>query len=198
MLALIRQNLVDLKATYGDARRTQITDQARGALTVHDVLPEEDVWVTVRSDGTVGRAAGRLPAGSRRAAVRARGKHPLRPVPDQPAGPGDADRRSPAARRRGRESLWTWAGCARGDHIAAAFTAQKPNGEPVEGYLVLATARGAVKRINLADLAAAAQANPNVIKLDEDDTSRGPSPSSGGGEIMLVTAGGQVIRFCRR
>ena len=66
VLALIRQNLVDLKATYGDARRTQITDQARGALTVHDVLPEEDVWVTVRTDGTVGRAPGRLPAGTPR------------------------------------------------------------------------------------------------------------------------------------
>ena len=66
VLALIRQNLVDLKASYGDARRTQITDQAQGTLTVHDVLPDEDVWITVRSDGTVGRAAGRLARGNSR------------------------------------------------------------------------------------------------------------------------------------
>ena len=169
VLALIRQNLVDLKATYGDARRTQITDQARGALTVHDVLPEEDVWVTVRTDGTVGRAAGRLPSGaaapqfvleanthcdlyliSRRGQATRIGVHQL---PDG-AGVNHAD----------------LGGLRRTDQIAAAFTAQKPNGEPLEGYLVLATAKGAIKRVNLADLAAAAQANPNVIKMDENDS----------------------------
>ncbi|MGE5603987.1 MAG: DNA gyrase C-terminal beta-propeller domain-containing protein, partial [Nitrososphaerales archaeon] len=194
VLALIRQNLVDLKSTYGDARRTQITDQARGALTVHDVLPEEDVWVTVRTDGTVGRAAGRLPAGakapqfvleanthcdlyliSRRGQATRIGVHQL---PDG-AGAHHAD----------------LGGLRRGDEIAAAFTAQKPNGEPLEGYLVLATAKGAIKRINLTDLAAAAQANPNVIKLDESDRLAWAATSNGGGEIMLVTGGGQVIRF---
>jgi hypothetical protein len=60
---------------------------------------------------------------------------------------------------------------------------------------VLATARGAIKRVNLADLAAAAQANPVVIKLDADDELVWAATSSGGAEIMLITAGGQAIRF---
>ncbi len=193
VLALIRQNLVDLKATYGDARRTQITDQARGALTVHDVLPEEDVWVTVRSDGTVGRAPERLPAGTAAPLfvleanthcdlylINRRGQATRIGVHQLPDGAG--------------ANHFDLGGLKRGDHIAAAFTAQKPNGEPVEGFLVLATAKGAIKRINMADLAAAAQANPNVIKLD-DDTLAWAGVSSGGGEIMLVTAAGQVIRF---
>jgi DNA gyrase subunit A len=195
VLALIRQNLVDLKATYGDARRTQITEQARGALTVTDVLPDEETWVTVRRDGTVGRAALRLPAGtaapqwvlpanthcdlylvSRRGQATRIGVHQL------PDGAGNPH--------------WDMGGLKRGDRIAAAFTARKPNGEPLEGYVVLATARGAVKRINLADLAAAAQANPIVIKLDaDDDLVWAGTSSGGGGEIMLVTAGGQAIRF---
>ena len=194
VLALIRQNLLDLKATYGDARRTQITDQARGALTVTDVLPDEEAWVTLRTDGTVGRAAGRLSAGTAGLQtvmganthcdlylINARGQATRISVHQLPEGAGvhHAD----------------LGGLQRTDRIAAAFTARKANGEPLEGQLVLATARGAVKRINLADLAAAAQANPIVIKLDESDELAWSGVSSGGGEIMLVTAQGQVIRF---
>ena len=55
MLALIRQNLVDLKARYGDARRTQIADRVKGTLTAHDILPDEEVWVTLSTDGTLVR-----------------------------------------------------------------------------------------------------------------------------------------------
>jgi len=194
VLALIRQNLVDLKATYGDARRTQITDQARGALTVTDVLPDEEAWVTLRQDGTVGRAPGRLAAGAAGLQmvlganthcdlylVSSRGQATRIGVHQLPEGAGvhHAD----------------LGGLQRTDRIAAAFTARKPNGEPPEGQLVLATALGAIKRINLADLAAAAQANPTVIKLDENDELAWTGFGSGGGEIMLATARGQVIRF---
>ncbi len=194
VLALIRQNLVDLKATYGDARRTQIADQARGALTVTDVLPDEEAWVTLRTDGTVGRAPERPSADTAGLQmilganthcdlylINTRGQATRISVHQLPEGAGvhHAD----------------LGGLKRADRIAAAFTARKPNGEPLEGQLVLATARGAVKRINLADLAAAAQANPIVIKLDESDGLVWSGISSGGGEIMLVTAQGQVIRF---
>ncbi len=194
VLALIRQNLVDLKATYGDARRTQITDQARGALTVTDVIPDEETWVTVRADGTVGRAAGRLPAGSAAPQfvlsanthcdlylISRRGQATRISVHQLPDGAGNPH--------------WDLGGLKRGDKIAAAFTARKPNGEPLEGYVVLATAQGAIKRVNLADLASAAQGNPQVIKLDADDDLVWAGTSNGGGEIMLVTAGGQAIRF---
>ena len=194
VLALIRQNLVDLKAAYGDARRTQITDQARGALTVTDVIPDEETWITVRKDGTVGRAAGRLPAGTGAAQailaanthcdlylISARGQATRMGAHQVPDGAGAPH--------------WDLGGLKRADHLAAAFTARRPNGEPLEGFVLLATARGSVKRINLADLAAAAQANPQVIKLDANDELVWASLSSGGGEIMLVSAGGQVIRF---
>ena len=53
VLTLIRQNLVDLKARYGDTRRTQIADRVQGTLTTHDLLPDEDVWVTLSPEGTL-------------------------------------------------------------------------------------------------------------------------------------------------
>ena len=55
VLALIRENLLDLKARYGDARRTQIADRVEGTLTTMDVLPDEDVWVTLSADGLLAR-----------------------------------------------------------------------------------------------------------------------------------------------
>ena len=55
VLALIRQNLIDLKARYGDARRTQIADRVKGTLTTMDVLPDEDVWVRLSPDGILAR-----------------------------------------------------------------------------------------------------------------------------------------------
>ncbi len=194
VLALIRQNLVDMKATYGDARRTQITDQARGALTVHDVLPEEDVWVTVRTDGTVGRAGGRLPAGAGapQFVLEANTHCDLYLISKRGQATRIGVHQLPDGATANHADL---GGLRRGEPIAAAFTAQKPNGEPPQGYLVMATAKGAVKRVTLADLAVAAQANPSVIKLDGDDSLAWAATSTGGGEIVLVTAGGQVIRF---
>jgi len=194
VLALIRQNLVDLKATYGDARRTQITDQARGALTVTDVLPDEEAWVTLRTDGTVGRAGGRIAAGTAglQMVLGANTHCDLYLITTRGQATRIGVHQLPDGAAVHHADL---GGLQRTDRIAAAFTARKPNGEPLEGQLVLATALGAIKRINLADLSAAAQANPTVIKLDESDELVWTGFGSGGGEIMLATARGQVIRF---
>jgi DNA gyrase subunit A len=150
--------------------------------------------VAVRADGTVGRAAGRLPAGAAapRFVIEASTHCDLYLLNRRGQATRIGVHQLPDGTAASHADL---GGLRRGDEIAAAFTAARPNGEPIEGYLVLATGKGAVKRVNLADLAAGAQANPNVIKLDENDTLAWAATSSGGGEILLVTAGGQVIRF---
>ena len=56
VLALIKENLLDLKARYGDARRTQIADRVKGTLTTMDVLPDEDVWISLSTDGMIAQA----------------------------------------------------------------------------------------------------------------------------------------------
>ncbi|MGC8782500.1 MAG: DNA gyrase/topoisomerase IV subunit A, partial [Anaerolineae bacterium] len=55
LLALIKQNLLDLKTRYGDPRRTQIAERVKGVLTAMDVLPDEEVWLTLAADGTLAR-----------------------------------------------------------------------------------------------------------------------------------------------
>ena len=56
VLALIREDLSDLKAKYGDERRTRIQDVS-GLLSEEDLIPEVDVLVTITNKGYVKRIA---------------------------------------------------------------------------------------------------------------------------------------------
>jgi DNA gyrase subunit A len=71
----------------------------------------------------------------------------------------------------------------------------KTEGEAPPGFLTLATVQGKVKRLALADLAAAVQADPLAIGLDGGDELLWAGASTGDGQIMLATAQGQAIRF---
>ncbi len=206
VLGLIRQNLVDLKARYGDARRTQIADRVKGTLTTHDILPDEVVWVRLSTEGMLGR--------ERRDAEARRGRAPEALLRDSApqllcaahtrddlflfSVKGQASRvpvhRVPAD---GAGSHYAdLSGLGRRDRIAALLAFPKALAEEdVTGFLLLGTVRGNVKRVALKDLFDQAQANPPVIKLEDGDELLWVARSQGGGEILLVTAFGQAIRF---
>jgi hypothetical protein len=201
VLALIRRNLTDLRARYGDARRTQIADRTKGALTARDVLPDQEVWVTLSTDGLLSRVA------------RAGGRHPLLatggglpgcclPVNTRQdlyvlSAKGQATRVPAYQIPDGVGAHYAdISGLTRRDRVAALCAFPQAHGdEAAPGYLLLGTARGKVKRVALADVAAQAHTNPQVIGLDTGDELAWAGVSAGGGEILLVTAAGQAIRF---
>ena len=55
MLAEIRRELTELRAAYGDERRTEIID-ATGDITVEDMIADEDMVITVTNTGYVKRS----------------------------------------------------------------------------------------------------------------------------------------------
>jgi len=59
MRGVVSDELLRVKAAYADRRRTQIINLKAGkaakALTTHDLLPQQTVWVGVTSDGLVSR-----------------------------------------------------------------------------------------------------------------------------------------------
>jgi DNA gyrase subunit A len=200
VLALIRRNLTDLKARYGDARRTQIADRTKGALTAKDVLPDQEVWVTLSADGLLSRSA------------RTGSKHPLTAARGLPAGCLPANTRQDlyllsAKGQATRVPAYQVpdgvgahyadiSGLTRRDRVAALCAFPPSHGdETAPGYLLLGTAQGKVKRAALADVAAQAHTNPQVIGLDASDELAWAAVSAGGGEILLVTVSGQAIRF---
>ena len=56
VLAVIREDMAHLKAKYGDARRTEIRDTS-GAISEEDLIPEVDVLVTLTNRGYAKRSA---------------------------------------------------------------------------------------------------------------------------------------------
>jgi DNA gyrase subunit A len=200
VLALIRRNLTDLKARYGDARRTQIADRTKGALTARDVLPDQEVWVALSADGLLSRIA------------RAGNKHPLLASGDLPAwclpvntrqdlyllsARGQATRIPAYQVPDGVGAHYAdISGLTRRDRIVALCAFPSSHGEePAAGYLLLGTVQGKVKRVALADVVAQAHTNPQVIGLDSTDDLAWADISAGRGELLLVTAKGQAIRF---
>jgi DNA gyrase subunit A len=206
VLALIRQNLIDLKARYGDARRTQIADRVQGTLTTHDLLPDEDVWVTLSPEGTLTKWRRGDPANEPKG--KAAPAHLRAPAPQIAAAntrddlylfsvKGQATRIGAHQVPEGSGSHFAdLSGLTRRDRIAAMVALPKSSDQlPDSSVLLLATVQGKVKRVAVVDLMDQASADPQVIGLDDGDELLWAGVSPGGGEFLLVTAQGQAIRF---
>jgi DNA gyrase subunit A len=206
MLALVKEELLELKEKYGDARRTQIVEREKGELTARDLLPEEEVLISFTWGGVIKRES---VAGKHRIAPKGQGKNAtqflllantrddlalftasgqacLLPVHQIP----DVEQRSAGTPVTG---LWP---LGRGEKLTAVVAL--PGGETREegGYLVLATRGGKIKRITWADLMnAAAKGEVTAMGVDRGDELRWARLTQGGQEIILITQNGQAIRF---
>ncbi len=200
MLALIQDELRQLKATYGDARRTQIVERAKGKMTAHDLLPDQDVWLTATRDGVIAR---RPLEDLRPEALRS-----LAPSADLALLPANTRHYLALFSRDGRSvrlglhqvnegagSHWAdLSGFTRRDRMAAVTTiARNLNGDC---HLVLVSRQGKVKRIALTDFLDTVNLEPTtVFNLDDKDELGWVMLAQGSQEFVLVTRQGQAIRF---
>lgn len=203
ILGVIKEELVELKTTYGTPRRTMIVDQALNGspITAGDLVPEESVVVAVSQNGRVCRwpaAEGLEPGRGKQAdplllAVPAHtrdtlylftadGRAVIIPMHHLPAGsvPGDGP------------SLTEFSAGPVKTVVAGLALA---NGAEPDGYLCLVTRQGRIKRVALSDLAAVRGNDTVVIGLEKGDTLLTAFATPGEGELLLVSAGGQAIRF---
>ena len=194
---VIRQGLLTLKERYGDARRTHIADQEKGHHTARDLVEAEDVLLTLWQDGQVGRTA-KAPRVSSKAVPLAQlwgntrddlaffsagGQAvtvPLHQLPDEQ-----------------NVSISDLTGLDRSEKWVAAQILPAPQGDEdqPDAYLTLVTRSGRIKRITLADFAAASRGNATVIKIEERDELVWVVPTGGQDEVFLVTRQGKAIRF---
>ncbi len=203
MLAVIKEELLEIREKYGDERRTQIVDRTRGTLTATDLLPEQDVWISVGAGGELRRqdvsslsatTLRQIGKGSEVALLTANTRDFLylfsrdgrcRRVPVHEL-PSDG-----SARHLAELTDFT-----RRDEITAAVALPRLDDEEAPpGYLFLVTEQGVVKRITLADFLVAAAGAPTVINVDDKDRLGWVLLTRGSQEVILVTAGGQSIRF---
>ncbi len=207
VLDLIKGELLALKESYGDARRTQIVDLTKGAHTTHDLLPEQEVWVTVDGNGDLRRSdAGRFtPTALRQAAKGSDGallRGNTRDLLYLFTNTGRAAKLGihevPNSSTKNMAEL---TGLSRREGVRAALALPRTNGvesaagTPLEGAFFFATERGMVKRVALADAAAAINGSTTVMNVDEKDRLGWALRTDGRSEVILVTSNGQAIRF---
>ncbi len=204
ILGVIKEELAELKAKYDSPRRTTIVDQTANngkPVTAGDLVPEESVVVAVSQSGRVCRwpaEEGLEPARGKQAdplavAVPAHtrdtlylftetGRAVIVPMHQMPVGSGPGD--GPSLSEFGSGPV---------QPIVAGLALA--NVDEHAGYLCLITKQGRIKRVLLSDLDAVRGSEAVVIGLDKGDALLTAFATPGEGELLLVSAQGQAIRF---
>jgi DNA gyrase subunit A len=197
ILNLIKAEAQDLKARFGDARRTRISEKEVQEISVEDLTPEQDVFVAITQHGYVRRAARRsdlFPPGSRDAVQHVvatntlhsvllctnKGRCFTMKVHQIPEGQANG---APLSNLLALDADETVAGLAAVPDFKGG------------GFLTLCTERGRIKRTAVEEFAAVRTGGLTAIRLDSGDELRFVRVTPGGQELILVTAQGQALRF---
>ncbi len=202
ILALIKEDLLLLKEKYGDARRTQIVERTKGTLTTTDLLPDQQVWISLSADGELRRqdvvkltssTIKQIGKRSEVALITANTRDYLYLFTKDGRCSRVAIHEIP--QDGSSKHLGEFCKFGRRDSVTAALTLPRDKNDRSSGYLFFATAQGNVKRITMADFLAVAHIDPTVFTVDEKDRLISAFMTQGNQEIMLVSAEGQAIRF---
>ncbi len=218
ILGVIREELQQLKEKYGDPRRTRILPEATAEFTVEDLIPDEPALVLLSQRGYVKR----VPVSAYRPQGRGgRGVTGMTTDEDDAVAgvfacrtldylffftdQGRAYRvrayEVPDADRAARGiPIVNLINLTEGERITAAVAVSPAwiEGTEADGgdrYLVMATRLGKVKRVPLNEFLTTRSTGLVAIQLEEGDVLQDVCLSDGAGDLLLVTARGQALRF---
>ena len=194
ILGVIRDELAALRDKYGDSRRTTIAESKVGeAVTTHELMPEETVWISVGNDGTAARVGQSLAliknAAPPVALCQANSRDTLYIFNDR----GQVGQTPVHSVSESGGNVADLTGLSKEDRLVAALAL--PKSDELRGYVFFGTRLGTVKRVTAADLVNATGSVFNAINVDEADSLEWVRVTMGGGEVVLVTTQGQAIRF---
>ena len=210
---IIKQELAALKDKFGDGRRTVISEYADSSFSQEDLVPKEDVLITLTERGYVKRQ----PAGDFQAQRRG-GKGIIgvstrasdavqefllvdshdwmlivsdrgRAFTLRAYGIPDGSRTS-----RGQNMVNLLQGITRGEHITAIVPV--PSFEAADGaYITMVSLQGQIKRTRLSAFTNARTNGVIAMNVADDDALFTAILTDGKQEVILFTAQGQSIRF---
>ncbi len=211
ILNIIREDCRELKRKHGDARRTEISGEEVGEIDMEDLITEETMVVSITSNGYIKRTPASVYRAQRRggkgltgakteeedpiqhlfvASTHAyllfftnRGKVYWRKVYDLPQLARDA---------RGR-AVVNLLNLAEGEQITDCRAVR--DFDHPDHFLVMATARGLVKKTPLVAYSRPLRSGIIAIKLREGDALVDVVVAKPGDELVLATAHGMAIRF---
>ena len=207
---IVVEELEDLKARFGDERRTRIVVTEVESVTDEDLIAPDEVVVTMTGRGYVKRISSSTYSAQNRG-----GKGIIGMVTRE----DDAVDRLfvththdhmlfftnrgrafhlrvfelPEAGRNARGvPIANLIAAEPGEYVTAALTFAKGR---TDGYVIMATTRGTIKRTALYDFRNVRRAGLIAIGLADDDELVWVQLSEGSEDVMLVTSDGRAIRF---
>jgi DNA gyrase subunit A len=210
LLRVVREELEEIKATYGDERRTKIVPTELGKFSEEELVPNEQVIVTL----TNGNYIKRIPSNTYKSQGRG-GKGIIgmgtkeEDIVDHLVLTQNHDyimfftnkgrvfrlkvHEIPAASRTAKgQAIVNLLQLAPEERVTSLITL---SADDKEGYLFMATKMGTVKKTPLVDYANVRGSGLIAIKLDPGDELRWVKLTSGKDEIMISTALAQALRF---
>ncbi len=210
ILGVIKKEILELKEKFGDSRKTQIIDETPVDFQVEDLLPHEDMVVTVSHSGYIKRIPLDTYRSQRRGGKGVQGmglktedfiEHMF--VADTHdylmifTGTGRVFRLKvhelPEAGRQAKgTAIVNLLEIPKEEKIASVFPVKSFD---TEHYLFMATKKGQVKKTSISEYTNIFRTGLMGIKLEEEDCLIGVQLTDGEEEVLLGTKNGLAIRF---
>jgi len=212
ILAIVKDEMLELKKNYGDERRTKVIPQELGKMTDQDLVPDEQVVVTITTENYIKRT---LINEYRRQNRGGKGKRGMttkeEDVIDQLVTASTHDwlllftNKGRVFRLKAYEvpaASLTAKGIAvvnliqlQPDEQVTSMIRVDKNQDESKGSLLMTTTHGVVKKTPLSDYTNIRTSGLIAIKLDDSDELRWIHLASGNDDVIISTAFGQAIRF---
>jgi DNA gyrase subunit A len=213
-MSIIKDELIDIRDRYGDARRTGII-HAADDLTVEDMIPDDEMVITISHEGyikrtplTEYRTQGRGGVGSKGVSTKSTdftehlfvatahnyllifteaGKlywHKVYAIPEG----------SKTAQGRAIQNLIN---IEKDDKVRAVINVKNLQDQDYinNNYLIMCTERGIIKKTSLEAYSRPRQNGINAISVNEGDRLLDVCLTTGNSEIMMAKRSGRVVRF---
>ena len=218
---LIKEEMGDLAKKYGDDRRTDISPDAAVELTAEDLIPREEVVLTLTHRGYAKRQPSRTFRSQKRGGVGLRGARPTAGG-DAPAGVRESDYAEHLLITHTHASVlfFTQSGrvfqlrvheipdrerqskgmpinnlidIASGERISAVFV--RPEDASGAQYMLMVTKQGQIKKTAMREYANVRRNGLIAINLQAGDELNWVAPTSGADDVLIATREGKAIRF---
>lgn len=213
---VIKEELGEIKKTYQDERRTKIFNQKVGELQEEDLIPKEEVIITLSRNGFIKRLSPNAWQAQRRGGIGKKGAAlSEEDVAEHLIIASSHDNvlfftssgkvfktkvyEIPTASRSAKgRALVNFLDLNQSENVTALIPIKSEVNEEQNKFLVMVTRNGIIKKTSFKDFTNVRSNGLIAIKLRSSDQLEWVKPTSGGDEIILVSKYGQAIRISER
>ena len=218
---LIKEEMEDVAKKYGDERRTDISGDSASDLTAEDLIPREEVVVTLTHRGYIKRQPSRTFRAQKRGGLGLRGAKPTAGA-EAPTGTREEDYAEHLLITHTHASMlfFTQSGrvfqlrvhelpdrersakgmpvnnlidIAPSERVTAVFV--RPEEEADARYMLMVTKQATIKKTAMKEYANVRRNGLIAINLQESDELLWVAPTSGSDDVIIATRLGKAIRF---